>query len=112
MFFRAQSRKLDGESEIKISDIKDVPLPENSPEAKKRKREQEEHEMKEFLNELSATVSSDENNNSSEDNIFDPNAFVETDCAFAVGASFTQPTFTVFVVVMSYVTLSVTVFLW
>ena len=80
MFFRAQSLKLDGESEIKISEIKDVPLPENSPEAKKRKREQEEHEMKEFLNELSATVSSDENNNSSEDNIFDPNAFVETDC--------------------------------
>ena len=56
-----------------------VSVPENSPEAKKRKREKEDLEVQEILADLSDDVSSDENNNSSEQ-LFDPKAAADTDC--------------------------------
>ena len=60
---------MDGESEIKISAAQGIPVPEDSPEGKKRKLEQEDLMAQEFLNDV--TRSSDGNNNSCED-LFTP----------------------------------------
>ena len=70
IIFRSQSHKEDGVSNIKISDAKSIPLPENSQEAKKMKMEQENKEAEQLLADMSDMSVSDVSTDLSRDNVF------------------------------------------